>query len=399
MLVSEHAKQKTDQPEILVVEDSLASLKLLTDILAEHGYRVRPAADAELALRSMAAQMPDLILLDVKLPGMDGYELCRRLQRDEQGRSIPVIFISAFGETGEKVEGFNAGGVDFITKPFEVKEVLARVRTHLRLRELTERLEQKVREQTEELTTAVLQLRQEITERKRIEEALEEASEKLKFFAYSVAHDLKSPAVGIYGLTKRLHKQYRDVLDDKGRNYCDQIMKASEHIAALVEKINLYITTKEASLVIEKLHFGELIRIARDEFASQLRIRQIEWLEPEHGVELRADRLSLLRVIRNLVDNSLKYGGERLSRICIGYEEVVDFHILSVTDDGKGLKEVDPERIFGLFQRHETSRGIEGAGLGLTIVKEIAEQHGGTVWVKPKTSRETTFCISISKSL
>jgi PAS domain S-box-containing protein len=238
-----------------------------------------------------------------------------------------------------------------------------------------------------------------ITDRKRAEEALQESSHKLKLFAYSVAHDLKSPAIGVYGLSKRLCRNYKDVLDEKGKSYCDQILKTSEHIAALVDKINVYIATKEALLSVERINITEILQMLRDEFSAQLSIRQIEWLEPDTAVEIKADRLSVLRAFRNFVDNSLKYGGERLSRIWTGYEESQEFHIFSFSDNGKGLKEEDSEKIFGAFQRNETSRGVEGAGLGLTIVKEIAEQHGGRVWVEPRGKKGTTFYISFAKSL
>jgi DNA-binding NtrC family response regulator len=131
--------QPTSAPEdILVVDDTPANLRLLTDLLAKHGYRVRPASDGALALKSIAAKNPDLILLDVSMPDMDGYEVCRRLKADEQSSRIPVIFISAFGDTHQKVTGFEAGGVDYITKPLEAEEVLARVRTHLQLRRAEE---------------------------------------------------------------------------------------------------------------------------------------------------------------------------------------------------------------------------------------------------------------------
>jgi PAS domain S-box-containing protein len=238
-----------------------------------------------------------------------------------------------------------------------------------------------------------------ITDHKQAEQALQESSEKLKLFAYSVAHDLKSPAIGVYGLSKRLSKAYKDVLDEKGRGYCDQIVRASEHIAALVDKVNVYIATKEARPSIERISIAEILQMLKDEFSAHLSIRQIDWVEPEAEVEINADRLSMLRVFRNFVDNSLKYGGEKLSRIWTGYEESEDFHIFSFSDNGKGLKEEDSERIFGAFQRNATSRGVEGAGLGLTIVKEIAEQHGGKVWVEPRTKKGITFFISISKNL
>ncbi len=138
--MSEDKQPTSAREEILVVDDTPASLRLLTELLTQHGYRVRPADDGALALKSVAAKTPDLILLDVNMPGMDGYEVCRRLKADEKSSRIPVIFISAFGDTRQKVTGFEAGGLDYITKPFEAEEVLARVRTHLRLRQAEEAL-------------------------------------------------------------------------------------------------------------------------------------------------------------------------------------------------------------------------------------------------------------------
>jgi PAS domain S-box-containing protein len=238
-----------------------------------------------------------------------------------------------------------------------------------------------------------------ISERKKAEEALKKSSEKIKLFAYSVSHDLKSPAIGIYGLTKRLHKKYRDLLDEKGRDYCDQILKASEQITALVEQINAYISTKETPLRVERVKLKEILEVIRKEFSAQLNICQIKWFQPEIMPEIKVDRLSLLRLLRNLVDNALKYGGNDLSEISIGYKESAQFHILSISDDGVGIKDGDSEKIFGTFQRHETSKGVEGTGLGLSIVKEVAEKHGGRVWMEPGPEKLTTFFISFSKHL
>ena len=311
-----------------------------------------------------------------------------RSHRKKGGTVFPVeISSSSFIMAGRRVL---CGVVRDVTERKQAEEELHNYRRHL---------EELVAERTNDLAKANTQLTREIEERKRAELSLQEASQKLKFFAYSVAHDLKSPAIGIYGLAKRLCKQSREVLDEKNRGYCEQILKASEHIAALVEKINVYIATKEARLSIERINVKEILQMLKEEFSAQLSIRKIEWAEPETTVEITADRLSILRVLRNLLDNSLKYGGEQLSRISIGYENAEDFHVLSVSDNGKGLREEDAERIFQPFERHETSRGVEGAGLGLTIVKEIAEQHGGKVWVTPLAKRGTAFYISISKNL
>lgn len=260
-------------------------------------------------------------------------------------------------------------------------------------------LEDLVKERTAELAMTNERLTGEIEERKRVEEALRESTQKLKLFAYSVVHDLKSPAIGIHGFTQRLCNKYNHIFDEKGKIYSDQIMKLSEHIAALVEQINVFIATKETPLVIESIDLKSLLRMLTDEFSARLSCREIHWLEPECTVEFRADRLAILRVFRNLIDNALKYGGDRLTRIRIGHEESEDFHILSVGNDGGELVEADSEKIFGPFQRHGSSKGTEGAGLGLTIVKEIAERHGGKVWVTLGHRDEITFSLSISKFL
>jgi PAS domain S-box-containing protein len=151
------------------------------------------------------------------------------------------------------------------------------------------------------------------TERKRMEEALRKSSEQVKIFTYCISHDLRSPIVGIHGLARLLEKQYHSILDERGRKYCDQILKASEQIAVLVDEINAFIKTKEAPLTVEEVDLGEILQTLRAELFAQLNARNIAWLEPEAPPKIRADRLSLLRVFRNLVENALKYGGKQLS--------------------------------------------------------------------------------------
>lgn len=238
-----------------------------------------------------------------------------------------------------------------------------------------------------------------ITDRKQMEEALAKSAEKIKFFAYSVSHDLKSPAAAIYGLTKRLNERYRYSLDEKGRRYCDQILRASLHVGALIEKINAYIEAQEAVLKVEETDLKEILQIIREEFSPRLTIRQIQWLEPETIPKIKADKLSILRVFRNLVDNALKYGGQRLSEIKIGYQGSDDFHIISVSDNGAGIRGDDYESLFVAFRRNDTSKAVEGAGLGLAIVSEIAERHSGKVWAEPGKDNGTTFYMTVSKDL
>lgn len=273
-----------------------------------------------------------------------------------------------------------------------IRDITGRKQAEEELRRYRDHLEELVADRTAELAEINERLRLEVEERRRAEEAL-------KLFAYSMAHDLKSPAIGIYGLANRLHNEYLEALDEKGGLYCNQILRVAEHIAALIEKVNIYIATKEVQPIIQKIKLNELLRVLKDEFSHQFSIRQIVWHEPDRDVEIMADRLSMLRIFRNLVDNALKYGGEQLSEIRIDYEKEADFHVFSVTDNGQGIKGADADKLFGLFQRHETSRGVEGAGLGLTIVKEIAAQHGGKVWIEPAPTKGTMFCVAIARNL
>jgi signal transduction histidine kinase/DNA-binding response OmpR family regulator len=163
---------------ILVVDDTMANLQLLTNLLMAHGYIVYPASEGEQALLFVRSNLPDLILLDIRLPGIDGYEICRRLKANERTRHIPIIFITILENKHDKVKGFQAGAVDYITKPFQPEEVLARVRIQIQLRELTEHLEHKVAERTQELHAANAQLNRELAERRQAEAALRQ-SERL----------------------------------------------------------------------------------------------------------------------------------------------------------------------------------------------------------------------------
>ena len=226
---------------------------------------------------------------------------------------------------------------------------------------------------------------------------LKDKKDMIKFFAYSISHDLKNPAIGIYGLTKLLRKKYGNSLDEKGREYCNEILKAGELMVDLVEKINAYIAAKETALNLEIVNIREIIRAMQKEFSERLKERDIKWIESDAFPEIVADRLSIFRVFRNLVDNALNYGGESLSEIRIDYEESDAFHIFSISDDGVGIKGKNREKIFEIFQRDVSSKGIAGSGLGLAIVKELVERHHGNVCLADETESGTTFRIAIAK--
>ncbi len=165
---------------ILIIDDNPANLSVISDHLAEYGFDVLVTRSGKRGLEIARNAQPAVILLDIMMPKMDGFETCRHLKANETTRNIPVIFMTALAETKNKVRGFQAGAVDYITKPFQEEEVLARVTTHLHLRELTERLEQKVEERTRQLTASNQQLQQKIAERKQTEQTLQESSAQMK---------------------------------------------------------------------------------------------------------------------------------------------------------------------------------------------------------------------------
>ncbi|MGE5839607.1 MAG: ATP-binding protein [Deltaproteobacteria bacterium] len=245
----------------------------------------------------------------------------------------------------------------------------------------------------------IVHLARDVTHRKRAEDALKEASEKIKLFAYSVAHDLKSPVIGLHGLTKRLHDKYKDALDEKGKDLCQRVLQASNQIAEFTEKINLFISSREVPLKLEWIDLKEILQTIHQEVVDQMQARRIMWFEPDSIPQIKADRLSIIRAVRNLVTNALKHGGGGLSRIEVKYEESDSHHVVCVADDGVGLNTPNSERVFNAFQRDDRSGQVEGSGLGLAIVKELAGRHKGKVWLEPGKDKGVSICVSIAKDL
>lgn len=375
-------KEKT----ILLVDDELTILKSLGRDLRSEGYGVITADSGIKALEIMGKAHPDLLITDLMMEGLDGFQVLKYSKKKDPGR--PVIILTGFGDMGSAIDALRLGADDYLLKPCDLEELIFRIDRGLEKQTLLERLQ-----------TQQQKLLREIEARKQAEESLRESSEKIKLFAYSVAHDLKNPSIAICGLTRRLQKIHPRGGDEKSRELCDQIVRSSEQIAELVETINSYIATKERPLNFEVVDSGEIVRVIGEEFAHRLKNRHIRWLEPEGVPAIRADRMSMIRVLRNLVDNALKYGGQGLSEIEVGYRSADDFHIFSVRDDGVGLKEKADDGIFTHFSRRETGRNIEGTGLGLSIVKEIAELHQGTAWMEPAAEKGIAFCFSLSKKL
>lgn len=168
---------------------------------------------------------------------------------------------------------------------------------------------------------------------------------------------------------------------------------------ALVETINAYIAAKEAPLHLEEIPVGDVVKTIVEEFSQQLDERRIRVVGGEGLPSVVADRMGMMRIFRNLIDNALKYGGDGFSEICIGYRREEGFHVFSFADDGAGLPEEDKERLFEPFERRKTSKGIAGTGMGLAIVEEMLKRHGGRSWVDPGARKGVRFYLTISTDL
>jgi len=379
--------------KVLLVEDDEDDYVLIRNLLAEVGedtYVVDWAQSYEKAVEKMAYEASHVCLVDYRLGVHDGLEILRDAK--ERGARMPVIFVTGQEDYHVDLDAMRSGAVDYLVKsqltgPLldrSIRYAIERWRSEQALRRAYEEMELRVEERTAELAAA--------------NAALKRSAEEIKFFAYSIAHDLKNPVFVIHGLVKRLSDYSRDTLDERGKDYCSRILDSSEQIVSLVDKIYAYISAKESSLVFEKISLKEILEQIRDEFSQEMLMRRLEWSEPASGPEIQADRLSLLRILRNLVENALKYGGEGLSRIEVGYRDAGDYHVISVRDDGAGLQDLDAEKIFGLFVRSKDSKGIKGAGLGLAIVKELARQHKGKVWTESGKGPGVAFFVSLPKN-
>jgi len=238
-----------------------------------------------------------------------------------------------------------------------------------------------------------------ISDRKEQETRLKKDAEKIKHFAYAVAHDLKNPAIALHGITRLLHNRYGTMFDDKGKKYCSQVLQSSQLLSELVEKLNVFIETKEFTIDKEPVHLNNIFRILHEEFHEKLTERHITLQIPDRFPIITGDCLSLLRIFRNLIDNSLKYGGPTMDRIEISFGDSETHHILLCRDNGCGIRTDNHQKLFEYFERNTTNKSISGAGLGLAIVKELVEQHGGKVLLESVPGQGTTFTITIAKQL
>jgi signal transduction histidine kinase len=355
--------------DILIVDDTPANLQLLAGMLRERGYKVRPAPNGETALRAAHASPPDLILLDITMPGMDGYEVCRRLKADPRLRDIPVLFISALSDAEDKVRAFHAGGVDYVGKPFQLDEVEARVRTHLQLRR-----------QRLELERNYTRLRE-----------LEQLRDSL---THMVAHDMKSPLLAVQLSLDVL--RFSLPRDDAGTTEILEAARASVNAVVQMIAQMLDVSRMEAgSLPLERAR-TDLGEVATEMLAKHRPIagtRQLI-LDLPAPVIAEVDADIIRRVLANLIGNAIKFTrSDGLLRVAVRAEG--PNVRVEVRDNGPGIAADQHAKIFEKFGQVQDTKAHLGTGLGLTFCKLAVEAHGGRIGVESAPGAGSTFWFTL----
>lgn len=374
---------------VLVVEDTLESLKLLSDILSAEGYRVMPANSGELALVAVALSTPELILLDIRMPGMDGFEVLQRLKADEQTRHIPVIILSSITETDQRVQGLRLGAVDFVSKPFQREELLARVQTHV---ELT-RTRARTRQISAELRQLNVALEMRVTERTALlmsanaallaaSQDLERTNQELEQFAYVASHDLQEPLRMVVGFVQLLEKRLAGKLDAETAEFMGFTIDGAQRMQRLIQDILAYSRISSRGVPFETVDSAVALRLALEALGSQIALTGAV-VDVATLPMVLVDQRQLVQLFQNLIGNALKFCRENPPQVRVEANREGDFWRFVITDNGIGIAPEDRERIFCVFQRLHTRKEYEGTGIGLAICNRIVKRHGGNIGVLP----------------
>ncbi|GET41260.1 response regulator [Microseira wollei] len=388
--------KKPEQNTILIVDDMPNNLGALLDYLTDFGFEVLVAEDGESAIEQVEYALPDIILLDVLMPGIDGFETCSRLKSNQTTKDIPVIFMTALSDGEDKVKGFSVGGVDYVTKPIQQAEVLARVTTHLSIRNLHSKLQQ----QND-------RLQQEICDRIKIEQELqtrtaqlETANQELEAFSYSVAHDLRNPITSINGYIWVLEEEYASLLDEDGKHYLERVRVATERMEQLIDdilRLSQVTSSKMQFDTVDLSHITKEIAISLRQTSNE---REVEFIIAE-GVVAQGDEPLLKIVLENLLGNAWKYTRNKpRARIEFGVlkrgiDTESSLHTYFVRDDGAGFDMAKADKLFAAFCRLHGRNEFEGTGIGLATVQRIIHRHGGQIWADGEVNKGATFYFTL----
>ena len=361
---------------ILVVEDNPTNMGILFNLLRKANFRVLTATDGEEGLNHARIATPDLILLDVLMPGIDGFETCRLLKENPVTEDIPVIFMTALSETSEKVKGFELGAADYITKPFQCDEVLARIRKEIIIQDQKKKL-------------------------LKLNAMLSEANAtKDKFFSI-IAHDLRTPFSALIGATGFLIESFDKLELRIIKDFLTDINMSSKEVFALVGNLLEWSGAQTGTLAYdpEQTDISEIIRkniLLAEQHARQKEV-SISYAMKE-GIFADADPNMMDTVVRNLLSNAIKFT-PRGGAVNVMAHESGDMIEVFVSDTGIGISEENIGKLFRIDVKLST-RGTDdegGSGLGLILCKEFIEKNKGHIRVESRQGKGTTFHFTVPK--
>lgn len=409
---------KRSTPARVLVVDDLAEIRdLLQVYLEDEGYDVLTAKDGQEALTAVAAHPPDLILLDVMMPGTDGYEVCRRLKSDEKTAFIPIVMLTALQELEHRLQGIEVGADEYLTKPFRRMELLTRVRSLLRVKALHDQvaaynrlLEQKVAERTAALERALNDLRE---------------MDRLKSeFLSNISHELRTPLTPVMGYLPALLREEFGVLTPEQRRVLAHVSESVDRLHRLIDDLLTFMhwESGEAALRVQPVAVAAVVELAAAKVSAMAQEKGVQVMRtvPADLPQVQVDVTAIGRALGHLLDNAVKFtpkGGQvtitsRLVELSTG--QVVDssqpvdpsttrpfdtkkWVEVAVRDTGVGISPEAIPKIFDRFYQVDssTTRQHGGTGLGLAIVKYILDAHGAHITVESLPGTGTTFSIRL----
>ncbi|MDM8528882.1 hybrid sensor histidine kinase/response regulator [Anaerolineales bacterium HSG24] len=351
-----------NRKKLMIIVNPNSRLNILYDYLRGFGYDVITAKNGNVALEMVREMIPDVILLEVNLPGLDGFDVCRELKARPATQNIPVMFITSSNNPVDKVRAFTLGAVDYITKPIQSEEILARLKTHLTLQNLKSTLEEQNK-----------RLQAEIVEREKL-------IEELDTFAHTVAHDLKNPLGVTVSYAQFLSKYGDQLAPDQLTKYTDIIMKNGYKMTSIIDELLLLASARKEEVELRPLDMEHIVNEVQDRLLYIIEESEATVVVPEHWPVAVGYGPWVEEVWANYISNAVKYGGSppriELSAL-VENNDMVQFR---VWDNGQGLSSEQQAKLFTPFTRLKRKK-VDGHGLGLSIVQRIVEKLDGGVGV------------------
>jgi len=364
---------------ILVVDDEELNVKFLNTFLTRKGYAVTAAETGVRALKKIRESIPDIVLLDAMMPEMDGFEVCRQLRSDPATRMLPVIMVTALHSVEDEVRALEAGADDFLSKPINNLELIARLRSLLRIKDLHD----------------LLQISKEQVESKNRE--LIELQGMRDTLTQMIVHDLKNPLTGIMGCTELL-LMIPENLTDKQVSIINKMDESASTILKMITEMLDISRMEENKLVLrrEAFHISELIEANVNELAVMMMKSGVSSRTTihEHIPLIKADKDLISRVVANLIHNAIKHSNrDGIIEISSDYLPESDVLEVTIRDQGEGIATEYTDKIFEKFAQADLKKlGLKtDRGLGLTFCKLAVEAHGGKIWVVSEVGRGSEF--------